>query len=137
MQLFSTYLAASLIPVINAAPAIQKRATAGTGNALYVDIPPDQSPGPPGAQGSLYGSESLTGPDGNPVNSADVATVPVSDYTLVPGQDENADLGLYLDLSKSQDPQPIRGTNGGTDPGPRTRKMLPRSRRLLTRVQEI
>ncbi|KAL2827950.1 RmlC-like cupin domain-containing protein [Aspergillus cavernicola] len=39
-------------------------------------------------------------------------------YTLVPGQKEDADLGLYLDFSNTENPQPIRGSKGGTDPGP-------------------
>ena len=43
----------------------------------------------------------------------------MSNYQLVPEQQEDADLGLYLDLNEVQNPQPIRGFNGGTDPGPR------------------
>jgi hypothetical protein len=113
------YLAANFIPSIAAVPALQKRASAGTGNSLNPDIPPDQPPGLPGAQRSLYGSESLTGPDGNPVNPADVATIPTTHYTLDPGQDDDANLGLYLDLSESPNPQPIRGSNGKAKPGPR------------------
>jgi len=78
-KLLGLYLAANFIPSIAAAPALQKRASASTGNPLNPDVPPDQSPGLPGAQGFLYGSESLTGPNGNPVNPADVATIPTTD----------------------------------------------------------
>lgn len=38
---------------------------------------------------------------------------------LAPGQTEDANLGVYLDFSNVADPQPIRGSKGGTDPGPR------------------
>lgn len=68
----------------------------------------------------MYGTESLTGPDSNPVNPAEEVTIPTSDSTLVLGQQEDADPGLYLGVSESQTPQPIPNSNGGTDPGPRT-----------------
>ena len=80
------------------------------------DLPGYQSPGPPGASGSLSGPQGLLGPDGNPVDVSEIGTV--RDYRLVPGQSEDADLGLYLDLSATDDPQPLRGSLGGTDPGP-------------------
>jgi len=42
-------------------------------------------------------------------------------YELVPGQTDSANIGAYLDFNNVKtDPQPIRGTKGGTDPGPRT-----------------
>lgn len=40
-------------------------------------------------------------------------------YSLAPGQTEAADIGNYLDFNDNSSPQPIRGTAGGTDPGPR------------------
>lgn len=40
-------------------------------------------------------------------------------YQLVAGQKESADIGRYLDFEKVDRPQPIRGSSGGTDPGPR------------------
>ena len=112
-KLFSTYFIATLVPAIAAAP---------TGVALPLAIPTGQAIGPPGSSGSPYGSEAFLGPNGNPVNPADSAIV--THYDLVPGQTEDADLGLYLDLEKAKNPQPIRGSSGGTDPGPRTRKFL-------------
>jgi hypothetical protein len=72
---------------------------------------------PPGASGSLTGTEALLGPDGNPVNNAD--TTIITNFELVPGQTEESDYGLYLDFTKTSNPQPIRGPFGGTDPGPR------------------
>ena len=44
------------------------------------------------------------------------ATVPT---ILAQGQTEDADDGVYLDFSDVDMPQPIRGTKGGLDPGPR------------------
>ena len=114
-RLFSACFLASLITSAAALPA--GSGTTGSGNALPVDIPEGQSPGPPGYSGSVYGSPNFAGPDGNPVDTADSAIV--SSYQLVPEQQEDADLGLYLDLNEVQNPQPIRGSNGGTDPGPR------------------
>jgi hypothetical protein len=97
------WLAASLVPIVLAAPAdVLKRA----------------SPGPPGAVGSLRGSEALLGPGGEPVNQASSAIV--SNYNEVPGQKASANTGLYLDFTKTQNPQPIRESLGGTDPGPST-----------------
>ena len=124
-RLFSACFLAGLITSAAALPAgsgtgdsgTTGSGTTGAGNALPVDIPEGQSPGPPGYSGSVYGSPNFAGPDGNPVDTADSAIV--SNYQLVPGQQENADLGLFLDLNEVQNPQPIRGSNGGTDPGPR------------------
>lgn len=77
--------------------------------------------GPTGATGSLRGSESLGGYQSNdPVNKNLPATVPQDQYQLAEGQSEDADLGLYLDFSHVENPQPIRGgTKAPTDPGPR------------------
>lgn len=119
-RLFSACFLAGLITSAAALPAgsgTTGSGTTGAGNALPVDIPEGQSPGPPGYSGSVYGSPSFAGPDGNPVDTADSAIV--SNYQLVPGQQANADLGVYLDLNQVQNPQPIRRSNGGTDPGPR------------------
>lgn len=92
---------ATLIPTIAAAPT-------------------RQAIGPPGSSGDVYGSEEFLGPDGNAVDPADSAIV--TKYNLVPGQTADANLGLYLDLKETENPQPVRGSNGGTDPGPRITK---------------
>jgi hypothetical protein len=41
-------------------------------------------------------------------------------YTLVPGQTDTAVIGAFIDFNNQAHPQPIRGSKGGTDPGPRT-----------------
>ena len=126
-KLFGTYLIATFVPAIAAAP---------TGAALPLSIPTGQAIGPPGSSGSVYGSEEFLGPNGNPVDPADSAIV--TNYDLVPGQTADADLGLYLDLEEAKNPQPIRGSTGGTDPGPRTQKVLQINRDIwLTIMQGI
>jgi oxalate decarboxylase family bicupin protein len=40
------------------------------------------------------------------------------DYTLTPEQKENEDLGVILNFDDTENPQPIRGSRGGNDPGP-------------------
>ncbi|KAI1498173.1 RmlC-like cupin domain-containing protein [Biscogniauxia marginata] len=75
------------------------------------------------AAGDLRGSTSLQGgiAPRPPVSGGDSAVVP--DPELVPGQEADGDLGLYLDFNGAtypNGPQPIRGDHGGTDPGPRT-----------------
>ena len=107
---FNVCLVATLVPTTTAAPT-------GAGAALPLSIPTGQAIGPPGSSGDVYGSEYFLGPNGNPVDSADSAIV--TNYDLVPGQTADADLGLYLDLEEAKNPQPIRGSMGGTDPGPR------------------
>ncbi|KAF2034027.1 Bicupin, oxalate decarboxylase/oxidase [Setomelanomma holmii] len=78
-------------------------------------------PIPPSASGSFRGPESLLGYDSSNPISTDSTVIPPSDFQLAPGQSEDADLGLYIDLNNVKDPQPIRGgTTGPTEPGPRT-----------------
>ena len=77
-------------------------------------------PLPSGASGSLRGSEGLIGY--NPSNPVDMKStvIPPEDFELAPGQSEDEDLGLYIDLTNVKNPQPIRGgTTGPTEPGPR------------------
>ena len=107
-KFFGTCLVVTYVPTIIAAP---------TGAALPLSIPTGQAAGPPGSSGQVYGSEAFLGPDGNAVNPADSAIV--TNYDLVPGQTADANLGLYLDLEEAENPQPLRGSLGGTDPGPR------------------
>ncbi|KAL0263220.1 hypothetical protein SLS55_002198 [Diplodia seriata] len=68
------------------------------------------------ASDPLRGSPALQGY--NPSNIlTDEDTTDVQ-YELAPGQTDDADLGTYLDFSDIENPQPIRGSKGGTDPGP-------------------
>lgn len=65
----------------------------------------------------LRGSESLVGYS----STEDLAsgTKPDLQYSLLPGQTEDPKIGTYLDFQKVENPQPIRGSAGGDDPGPR------------------
>ncbi|KAF2468460.1 Bicupin, oxalate decarboxylase/oxidase [Lindgomyces ingoldianus] len=78
--------------------------------------------GASGVSGSLRGPASLLGNNPSiPVPTEPTTVVPPDEFELAPGQTEDEQLGLYLDLSKVKNPQPIRGgSTGPTDPGPRT-----------------
>jgi hypothetical protein len=56
----------------------------------------------------------------NPSNTVKNEDTDAISYTLVPGQTDTAVIGAFLDFNNVQHPQPIRGSKGGTDPGPRT-----------------
>ena len=56
----------------------------------------------------------------NPANVVKNENTDDIPYSLVPGQTDTAVIGAYLDFNNVQNPQPIRGSKGGTDPGPRT-----------------
>jgi hypothetical protein len=71
---------------------------------------------PPGYSGALRGSETLLGADGNPHDQADIGYV--KNPKTLPVQSEDAKLGLYIDITNEDRPQPIRGNSGGSDPGP-------------------
>jgi hypothetical protein len=83
----------ALLPLVNAAPA-------GSG-------------GNPG----LRGSEALVGY--SPTEKVPTGAAPHIQYSLLPGQTEDAKIGSYLDFENIANPQPIRGSTGGDDPGPR------------------
>lgn len=81
------------LPLVNGAPARR-----------------DSNPG-------LRGSEDLIGY--SPSEVVPHKAQPSIQYKLVPGQKEDADIGAYLDFVNADNPQPIRGSGGGDDPGPR------------------
>jgi hypothetical protein len=56
----------------------------------------------------------------NPANAVINDDTDAISYSLVPGQTDAATVGPPLDFSTVENPQPIRGSKGGTDPGPRT-----------------
>ncbi|KAI4908179.1 hypothetical protein J4E90_008803 [Alternaria incomplexa] len=105
------------------APAPQASGVSG-GSSVPGPVDPSQvlnMPLPPSASGSLRGSDDLQGY--NPSNPVDMTStvIPPEDFELAPGQSEDEDLGLYIDLANVKNPQPIRGGNTGpTEPGPRT-----------------
>ena len=54
----------------------------------------------------------------NPDNVVINANTDDIQYELAPGQSTAANIAPILDFNNIQNPQPIRGTKGGTDPGP-------------------
>jgi hypothetical protein len=107
-----------LLPAVFAAPAPQATNYGeNPGPFAGIDNPmPTQTT----ASGSLYGPQSLLGEiaQPSPISGGDSAIV--SDYPLVNGQDADSNLGLYLNFNSVENPQPIRGSEGQTDPGPST-----------------
>lgn len=69
----------------------------------------------PASNPGLRGSGNLVGY--SPFRDVPVGNTSVQ-YELVKGQKEDADVGVYLDFEDVENPQPIRGSHGGTDPGP-------------------
>lgn len=65
----------------------------------------------------LRATESLVGY--SPSENVATGSKPDIKYSLLPGQKENADVGAYLDFENVANPQPIRGSIGSDDPGPR------------------
>lgn len=66
---------------------------------------------------SLRGSENLLGY--SPDNKLTEHSTEEIKYTLLPAQKEDPKIGSYLDFEKVNNPQPIRGDLGASDPGPR------------------
>ncbi|KAK6595590.1 Oxalate decarboxylase OxdD [Botrytis cinerea] len=68
----------------------------------------------------------LAAPTGDPLLGYNPSNVVINqntdnvEYELAPGQTDPATVGAYLDFSNIENPQPMRGSKGGTDPGPRT-----------------
>lgn len=91
-------LVPALLCLVNAAPAPIRR---------------DDSSSNPG----LRGSEALVGY--SRTEQVATGTKPDIKYTLLPGQKEDKDIGSYLDFENVENPQPIRGSTGSDDPGPR------------------
>lgn len=87
----------ALLPVVNAAPA---RRYDSSGSDL-----------------GLRGSEALLGYSLTERVASE--SKPDIKYTLLPGQKEDAKIGSYLDFENVNNPQPIRGSSGSDDPGPR------------------
>lgn len=65
----------------------------------------------------LRGGEGLIGySPSNTISNENTETI---SYQLAPSQTQDADIGASLDFSTIENPQPLRGSLGGTDPGPR------------------
>lgn len=65
----------------------------------------------------VRGSKALVGYSS--AGRIDSGTQPDIKYSLLPGQTVSPDIGAYLDFEKVDNPQPIRGSTGSDDPGPR------------------
>lgn len=63
-------------------------------------------------------SESLLGY--NPANVVINQDTDAISFSFVPGQTDTPNSGAPLDFTTVENPQPVRGTKGGLDPGPRT-----------------
>ncbi|KAJ5581119.1 hypothetical protein N7450_007420 [Penicillium hetheringtonii] len=70
-----------------------------------------------GSNPGLRGSKSLVGY--SPSEKVGSTTTPDIKYSLLPGQTNDPKIGTWLDFTKVDNPQPIRGDTGGDDPGPR------------------
>lgn len=126
-QLMRACITAGFLPFLLAAPAPQMNVVPNLGNSEPVGgvtISPEPTATATITSGSLYGGNLIGGVGGPGVTelpatpvSADSAVV--SNYQLVNGQEADLDLGLYLDFAGTANPQPIRGSGGQTDPGPR------------------
>lgn len=73
------------------------------------------SPSKGGQNPPLRGSDDLVGY--SPSHNVPIKDTSVQ-YHLVPGQKEQPNDGRYLKFEDVDQPQPIRGNKGGTDPGP-------------------
>ncbi|EHK97143.1 putative Oxalate decarboxylase oxdC [Glarea lozoyensis 74030] len=56
----------------------------------------------------------------NPANGVVNVDTDNIQYSLAPGQTDAATIGAPLDFSNIENPQPIRGSKGGLEPGPQT-----------------
>lgn len=56
----------------------------------------------------------------SPSNTVKNEDTDAIDFEFAPGQTDAATIGAYLDFNDVKNPQPVRGSKGGLDPGPRT-----------------
>ena len=111
---------ATIIGALSAAGLLQSASAAPfEKRQINNDDVPGTALGPPGATGSLYGPTSLLGNAGDSTATPSINGLTATG-SLVPGQTADPDLGFFLDMSQAAAPQPIRGDEGSTDPGPRT-----------------
>jgi hypothetical protein len=133
VQVLSSLAAAGLLPAIFAAPAPQMDYGENSGPVAGISPPISTATG---TSGSLYGDENLLGEVAapSPITGGDSAIV--SNYPLVNGQEADLKLGLYLDFNSVENPQPIRGTGGQTQPGPSKTHKLTILNEILRICQE-
>lgn len=88
-----------------------------------------------GSNPPLRGGDALVGY--SPSEQVASGTQPDIQYSLLPGQKVDPNLGGYLDFENVKNPQPIRGTTGSDDPGPRTFTILLFGRRCLCPLRKL
>jgi hypothetical protein len=115
IHMFSYFVLVGVIPAVFSLPAPQMSYAENTGPVAGVTPP---IPTATAVSGSLYGSPNLVGEIAQPAPASGGDSAMVSNFPLVNGQEAPADLGLYLDFNSVENPQPIRGTSGQTQPGP-------------------
>lgn len=129
MKFMKVVVAAGFVPAVLSVPTPQMSLTPNLGtNDDIAGIDLSSYP-PTETSGSLYGDSQLLGGNAAPSPISGGSPAIETNYQLVNGQEADADLGLYLDLSSVPNPQPIRGSDGSTDSGPRTIQSLPISSR--------
>ncbi|KAI1753621.1 Bicupin, oxalate decarboxylase/oxidase [Xylaria castorea] len=120
MHFQSTLLTAGLLPLAYGLPKPQMTYDENTSPVGGVDAP---FPTFTTTTGNLRGSTNLQGGIAKRPSTSGGDSAIVPNPELVPGQSADASLGLYLDFNSADypnGPQPIRGSAGATDPGPRT-----------------
>lgn len=133
--MFSAFVAAGLVPTILAVPTPmpQMSFTPNLGNdgpIGGVKVGPAPTTTATGFSGALYGDESLLGEVAAPSPVSGGNSAQVTNYELVNGQEADSTLGLYLNFNSVENPQPLRGSGGQTDPGPREHLFFGRSHNL-------
>lgn len=84
---------------------------------LLITKPSIAAPAAVASSNPLRGGANLIGySPSNTISNENTETI---SYQLAAGQTDAPNLGVYLDLDDVENPQPIRGDTGGTDPGPR------------------
>lgn len=120
MLLLKNIIVTGLVPLVLALPRPQMEYDENIGPVGGVDPPIPSVTSP---EGSLRATANFQGGIATrpPTSGGDSAVV--DNPELVLGQKADGKLGLYLDFNSAtypNGPQPIRGTKGATDPGPRT-----------------
>jgi len=80
-------------------------------------LPAGAAPARRNSNAPLRGTEALVGYSAT--ENVATGSKPDIKYSLLPGQKEDPDIGSYLDFENVENPQPIRGSTGSDDPGPR------------------
>lgn len=116
LPVVSYAVAVGFFPAALALPQMHLMPNIGNGGEIG-GVLPSPTTTATATSGYLYGPTSLLGEIATPASNNPSAQV--GNYELVNGQEADSDLGLYLDFNSAENPQPLRGDGGQTDPGPR------------------